>query len=309
MGINGAHPIPAGLASDDPAGFAHALGESFSRYGFAVLADHGLDAGRIETALADVKAFFALPDAVKRTYHIAGGGGQRGYTPFGVEAAKGADIVDLKEFWHIGRNLTTPDSRMPPNVWPQEIPAFQAHLYGLYEAFDALGMTILRAIARYLGEPENLFADAVTNGNSVLRLLHYPPVAIDARGVRAEAHEDINAITLLIGAEEAGLQLLDRDGRWLDIKPPPGGLVINIGDMLQRMTNHVLPSTTHRVINPAPERAHLPRYSIPFFQHFAPDFQIKTLASCVSSANPDRYPEPITAHAYLMERLKEIRLM
>jgi isopenicillin N synthase-like dioxygenase len=197
---------------------------------------------------------------------------------------------------------------MPPNIWPSEIPEFKAHLYGLFDAFDAFGMHILQAIARYLGEPEDLLTAGVTGGNSILRLLHYPPVPPNAQGLRAEAHEDINVITLLVGAEESGLQLLDRDGQWLEVNPPPGGLVVNVGDMLQRLTNHVLPSTTHRVVNPAPDRAHLPRYSIPFFQHFAPDYVIRTLPSCISSANPNRYAEPITAHEYLMQRLREIRL-
>jgi isopenicillin N synthase-like dioxygenase len=309
MGINGAAAISAAQAASDPDGFAAALGESFTRYGFAVIEDHGLDEALIKATLDDVRAFFALPEAIKRAYHVPGGGGQRGYTPFGVEAAKGAEAVDLKEFWHVGRELSAPGPRMPANLWPTEVAGFKAHAYGLFEAFDAFGGTILRAIARYLGEPETLLVDGVRGGNSILRLLHYPPVAADPDGVRAGAHEDINVITLLIGAEEAGLQLLDRDGRWLEVKPPPGGLVINVGDMLQRLTNHVLPSTTHRVVNPAPERAHLPRYSIPFFQHFAPDFEIKTLASCISASNPDRYPQPITAHEHLVERLKEIRLM
>jgi isopenicillin N synthase-like dioxygenase len=142
----------------------------------------------------------------------------------------------------------------------------------------------------------------------VLRLLHYPPTPPQPEGVRAEAHEDINAITLLLGAEEAGLQLRTREGAWLDVNPPPGALVVNIGDMLQRLTNHTLRSTTHRVVNPAPERAHLPRYSIPFFLHFAPDFLIETLPNCVTAANPNRYPEPITAQDFLIERLREIRL-
>jgi len=148
----------------------------------------------------------------------------------------------------------------------------------------------------------------VRDGNSVLRLLHYPPTPPRAEGLRAEAHEDINVITLLLGAEEAGLQLLTREGQWLDVNPPEGALVVNIGDMLQRLTNHVLRSTTHRVVNPPPERAHLPRYSIPFFLHFAPDYLIETLPSCVSPENPSRYGEPITAQDYLLERLREIRL-
>jgi len=301
--------VPVSLRT--PAGaFADGLGASFERFGFAIVADHGLDAALIDRANAAAKAFFALPDAEKRAWRIDGGGGQRGYTPFGVEAAKGAAEVDLKEFWHIGRELA-PGHRyrpvMPDNVWP-DIPDFRAALYGLYEALDALGQRVLAAIAQRLGLPPAYFDAAVGEGNSILRLLHYPPVAANPAGVRAGAHEDINAITLLLGAEEAGLQLLDRDGRWLDVAPPPGCVVVNIGDMLQRLTNHVLPSTTHRVVNPAAERAHLPRYSIPFFQHFRPDFAIETLPSCIAPDRPNRYPQPISAHDYLLERLREIRL-
>jgi isopenicillin N synthase-like dioxygenase len=248
---------------------------------------------------------------VKRAYHVAGGMGQRGYVPFGIEAAKGAESVDLKEFWHVGREL--PEAHryrpfMPANLWPAEIAGFREDIYALYAALDACGLRILSAIARYLGLADDFFADPVRDGNSVLRLLHYPPVPENAGGVRAGAHEDINTITLLLGAEEAGLELYDRDGRWLAVDPPEGALVVNIGDMLQRLTNHALPSTTHRVVNPTRARAHLSRYSIPFFLHFRPDFRIETLPSCVSAENPNRYPTPITAQDYLIERLKEIRL-
>ena len=296
----------------DRAAFAQALGASFTRFGFAVVSDHGLDPACIARALAVTKAFFALPDAAKRAYHVAGGAGQRGYVPFGIEAAKGAAAVDLKEFWHVGRELPRDHparALMPDNLWPAEIADFRKEVYELFQAFDALGRELLQAIAYYLGLAPGFFADAVRDGNSVLRLLHYPPTPRGAAGVRAEAHEDINVITLLLGAEEAGLQLLDRQGRWLDVAPPAGALVINIGDMLQRLTNHALPSTTHRVMNPAPARAHLSRYSIPFFLHFAPDYLIETLPSCVSAAHPNRYPTPITAQDYLMERLREIRLV
>jgi isopenicillin N synthase-like dioxygenase len=295
----------------DPVGFARAMGESYARFGFAIVRDHGLDSGVIERALRAAKDFFALPDAVKRRYHVAGGAGQRGYIPFGVEAAKGADRVDLKEFWHVGRELGEGDryrTFMPPNVWPAELASFRADVYGLYEAFDALGLELLQSIAHFLDLPADFFASAVRDGNSVLRLLHYPPTPPNPDGVRAEAHEDINVITLLLGAEEAGLQLLTREGQWLDVNPPEGALVVNVGDMLQRLTNHVLPSTTHRVVNPAPDRAHLPRYSIPFFLHFAPDYLIQTLPSCIGPANANRYPTPITAQDFLYERLREIRL-
>jgi isopenicillin N synthase-like dioxygenase len=248
---------------------------------------------------------------VKRRYHVQDGAGQRGYVPFGMEAAKGADKVDLKEFWHVGREL--PEGHryrpmMPHNLWPSETPTFREDVYALYTALDALGQELLLSIATFLDLPSDYFAKATRDGNSVLRLLHYPPTPPQPEGVRAEAHEDINTITLLLGAEEAGLQLLTREGEWLDVNPPEGALVVNIGDMLQRLTNHKLRSTTHRVVNPAPERAHLPRYSIPFFLHFAPDFLIETLPSCVDAEHPNRYPEPITAQDFLYQRLREIRL-
>ncbi|MBC7767672.1 MAG: isopenicillin N synthase family oxygenase [Phycisphaerales bacterium] len=295
----------------DPASFASAMGESYAGYGFAIVRDHGLDSATIARALAATKAFFALPEPVKRRYHIAGGAGQRGYVPFGVEAAKGAAKVDLKEFWHAGRDLPQGHPYrqfMPPNVWPSEIAAFQADITALYGALDTLGGELLRSIALFLDLDPDFFVGATRDGNSVLRLLHYPPMPPAPDGVRAEAHEDINVITLLLGAEEAGLQLLTREGQWLEVNPPEGALVVNVGDMLQRLTNHKLPSTSHRVVNPAADRAHLPRYSIPFFLHFAPDFLIETLPSCVTPDNPNRYPKPITAQDFLLERLREIRL-
>jgi len=300
-------PVSLLLHHDDPPAFARALGASFERFGFAVVENHAIEAGVIETALAAAKAFFALPEAVKRRYVVAGAASQRGYTPFGVEAAKGAAHADLKEFWHVGRE-PDPAGRRLRNVWPREVPSFRAAGGALYAAFDALGATLLSAVARHLGLPPGHFDAATAGGDSILRLLHYPPIAADGPAARAGAHEDINAITLLLGAEEAGLELLDRDGRWLAVNPPPGAVVVNIGDMLQRLTNHVLPSTTHRVANPTRARRNVARYSMPFFVHFTPDFQIETLPMCVSAAAPDRYPEPITAGAYLAERLKEIRL-
>lgn len=296
----------------DFSGFAQDLAASFRRTGFAVVADHGIDLALIDAAIADTKAFFALPDAVKRSYHQPGTGGARGYTPFGVEAAKDATTSDLKEFWHTGRDLP-PGHRyravMPDNVWPGEVAGFHRHVAALFGALDAMGAKLLEAISVDLGLRRDFFVDKVDQGNSVLRLLHYPPVSPEATGVRAGAHEDINVITLLLGAEEAGLEVMTRGGQWLSITPPAGALVVNVGDMLQRLTNHMLPSTTHRVVNPAPERRGMPRYSTPFFLHFNPDFRIETLARCVSPANPDRYPDPITADAYLQQRLREIKLL
>ncbi|MCW5725641.1 MAG: isopenicillin N synthase family oxygenase [Maricaulaceae bacterium] len=308
----GIAPVSLTLNAHDPQAFANALGRSFREYGFAVVADHGLDQAVIDRAIACARAFFALPEDVKRRYFIPGGGGQRGYTPFGVETAKDAAYKDLKEFWHVGRELAGdhPYRRwMPANLTPAEVEGWDA-AYALYEALDGLGHVLLAAIARHLDLPEDYFEDSVRDGNSVLRLLHYPPQDNVPEGsIRAAAHEDINTITLLLGAEEAGLQVKHRDGRWIDINPPPGCLVVNIGDMLQRASNHVLPSTTHRVVNPAPERARHSRYSTPFFLHYRPDFLIETIPGCAGPDNPDRYPQPITAQDYLMQRLREIKLV
>jgi isopenicillin N synthase-like dioxygenase len=307
----GIQAVDFGRQGVDPEGFARDLGGSFERYGFAVVSGHGLPQGAIDRCLACFRDFFDLPVDAKLRYHVPGSAGARGYTPFGIETAKGAEHHDLKEFWHVGRELP-PGHRyrryMPGNLWIDEIPGFRDATLGLWEAFDALGRQLLRTIAVHLGLDESFFEDKVGEGNSVLRVIHYPPVAPGSTGQRAGAHEDINVITLLLGAEEAGLQVLDRDGRWLDVNPEPGSLVCNVGDMLQRLTNHVLPSTTHRVVNPSAERASFPRFSLPFFLHFNPDFEIRTLPGCAGPARPDRYPEPITADAYLQERLRQIRL-
>ncbi|MHA6718242.1 isopenicillin N synthase family dioxygenase [Sphingomonas sp. RS6] len=296
----------------DPDGFAQAFGQSFQRFGFAVVRDHGVPQPLIERAWSLTRTFFDLPEEEKRGYHVPGGGGARGYTPFKTEIAKGASHVDLKEFWHIGRQLP-PGHRfedlMSANIWPAQPDGFRETFLELFAAFDTAGDKLLSAVARYLGLSPDWFELATRDGNSVLRLLHYPPVDANAPEVRAGAHEDINLITLLLGAEEAGLELLDRDGQWLPVKPPEGAMVINVGDMLQRLTNHVLPSTTHRVVNPPAERRGHSRYSMPFFLHPAPDFLIRTLPSCITAEQPNRYPEPITAHDYLHERLVEIGLI
>lgn len=312
MTQNGIQPLSIARAASDKSGFAKDLGDCFARYGFAVIGDHGIAQNVIENAFDRTRRFFALPESVKNHYLVPNGGGQRGYTPFGIETAKGATRADLKEFWHVGRNFPPGHplaASMPANLHVNEIADFDVATYALFTALDDLGLRILRAIALYLKLPEAFFDDKVAMGNSILRLLHYPPVLGSPEAVRAGAHEDINVITLLLGAEEAGLQLLDRDGRWLTVAAPPGCVVINIGDMLQRLTNHVLPSTTHRVVNPAPERAQFSRYSLPFFQHFRPDYLIETLPSCISSERPNRYPTPITADGYLQERLAEIKLI
>ncbi|WP_157215580.1 isopenicillin N synthase family dioxygenase [Flavisphingomonas formosensis] len=303
-------PLASLSLRDDPASFAAALGEAFARHGFAIVADHGIDPGIIARAEAEMRAFFALPVAVKRRHHLEGTGGARGYTPFGIETAKDADDFDLKEFWHVGRELPPRhpyEGVMQPNVWPGELPGFRDVMLRLFAAFDMAGARLLDAIGRHLGLSPHFLSDATRDGNSVLRLLHYPPVPAGAFGIRAGAHEDINAITLLLGAEEAGLEILDREGNWLPVAPRPGELVVNVGDMLQRLTNGRLRSTTHRVRNPAPERRGVSRWSMPFFLHFRPDFLIETLPSCIG---PDGdHPAPITANDYLLERLREIRLL
>ena len=303
--------ISLAMADSDSDAFAERIGRSFSDWGFAVVSDHGIPADLIARAESMSRAFFALPDDVKRSYHIAGGGGARGYTPFGTESAKDSDIHDLKEFWHIGRDLPSGhpfEPFMPPNIWPAELDGFRETYLEMFAAFDKAGARILEAIARFLGLAPDFFVDTVRDGNSVMRLIHYPPVPEDSPAVRAAAHEDINTITLLIGAEEAGLELLDRNGNWRPVSPKAGELAVNIGDMLQRLTNNLLPSTTHRVVNPAPERRGHSRYSMPFFLHFRPDYAIRTLPSCIDGSHPDLYPEPITAHEYLMQRLREIGL-
>ena len=301
------------LADSDrnPDSFAQELGRSFEDYGFAIIADHGIPDELIHRAEEKAKAFFALPDEVKRRYHIPGGGGARGYTPFGIETAKGQKAHDLKEFWHVGRDLPPGHKfrgHMPDNVWPEEVESFRDTFTELYATFDRTGLKILKAIARYLGVDEDYFADTVRDGNSVMRLLHYPPIEGEPGShVRAGAHEDINTITLLLGAEEAGLELLTKEGEWIPVAPRPGELVVNIGDMLQRLTNGRLRSTSHRVVNPPAERRGHSRYSMPFFLHFRSDFLIEALPGTVPAGEQPKWP-PITADDYLQERLREIKL-
>lgn len=305
-------PISFNLWSEDKAAFAQALGTSFRETGFAVICDHPVSADVIAKNLSATKDFFALPAETKQNYYSKTGGGQRGYTPFGTENAKGRSAADLKEFWHTGRKLPAGSelrAAMPDTPSVTDIPGFDAATYGMYEAMDMFGRQLLRAVALHLNLPEEWFESRVNMGNSILRLLHYPPqMAPPEDGtVRAAAHEDINVITLLLGAEEAGLQAKHRSGKWLDVNPPEGALVINCGDMLQRLTAGMLPSTTHRVLNPSPERAKFPRYSYPFFLHFNNDMMIKALPDC--AAEGGEVQPPITAADYLMERLIEIGLV
>jgi isopenicillin N synthase-like dioxygenase len=297
---------------NDRDAFVAELGAAYREWGFAGIRNHGIPQELIDGAYAAFRKFFALPEDVKRKYHVPGGGGARGYTPFGVETAKGSKHFDLKEFWHVGREIPD-DSKyrdvMPPNLWPEEVPEFRQYGYALYEALDRLGSRVLSALALHIGLPEHFFADKTNFGNSILRPIHYPPItADDIPNVRAGAHGDINFITLLVGASAAGLEVQSHEGEWVPFTSDADTIVVNIGDMLQRYTNHVYPSTTHRVVNPPGAAARKPRYSTPFFLHPNPDFLIDVLPSCIGPGNPSRYPEPITAQGYLEERLREIKL-
>ena len=297
----------------DRDGFVAELGAAYREYGFCGINGHGISPALIDDAYHVFQQFFALPVEAKQRYQIKGSGGARGYTAVGVETAKDSQYPDLKEFWHIGREIPR-DSKyaevMPPNIWPSEIADFQRYGYGLFEALDQLGSRVLRALALHIDLPENYFYDKTNNGNSILRPIHYPPITQpDIPNVRAGAHEDINFITLLVGASAAGLEVFTREGEWLPITTTGDAIVVNIGDMLQRLSNHVYPSTTHRVTNPHGPDARKPRYSVPYFLHPNPDFLIETLPQCVTAENPNQYPEPILSHDYLMQRLREIKLI
>jgi isopenicillin N synthase-like dioxygenase len=299
------------LRQVETADFVHDLGAAYRDHGFVIIADHGIPQALIDRFLGMFKTFFARPESEKKRYHLAGGGGARGYTPFGIETAKGSKHFDLKEFWHVGRELAAGHPYrhyMADNIWIDDIPGFRDTCREMFETFDLTGRRLLAAIARVLELPAGFFEDKVQLGNSVLRVIHYPPMPPNpAESVRAGAHEDINVITLLLGAEEPGLQVLTKQGEWLSVNPSAGSMVVNVGDMLQRLTNGALRSTSHRVINPASDRARHARFSMPFFLHFNPDFPIAALPSCVGPGKPTPLP-PILAEEYLQERLREIKL-
>jgi len=297
----------------DRAAFVAELGAAYREYGFCGISGHGISQELIDKSYDVFQQFFALPTETKMKYHVPGTGGARGYTPFGIETAKDSKYFDLKEFWHVGRELP-PGSKyadyMAPNLWPTEVPGFHEYGYGLYTALDQLGTRVLRALALHIDLPERYFDDKTNFGNSILRPIHYPPITQEEiPNVRAGAHEDINFITLLVGASAEGLQLLQRNGEWLPITTQGDTIVVNIGDMLQRLTNHVYPSTTHRVINPPGEKARQPRYSVPFFLHPNPDVVLDPLPQTITADNPSRYDTSITSHEYLQQRLREIKLI
>ena len=296
----------------DKDNFVNQVGEAYKQFGFCGFSNHGVTDELIERAFTVTQAFFELPTKVKQQYFIANQGGARGYTAKGVEKAKNSDHVDLKEFWHVGREIAgqAPHISLFPNVWPKEVSDFKQVTLALYKSLENLSVQILSALALVIKQPENYFEDKLCFGNSVLRLIHYPPVEdTSTPSIRAGQHEDINLITLLVGSHQAGLEILKRDGSWLPVTMLPGAIVVNIGDMLQRLTNNVLPSTTHRVVNPQGDKHNHSRYSMPFFVHPNPEFVIDSLSSCISEDNPNRYETPISANDYLTQRLHEIGLM
>lgn len=296
----------------DKLGFAAALGDAYREFGFVALTQHGVPDAVIAANYVTTKAFFALPELVKRKYYDHTIGGQSGYTPFGIEGAKDRRIGDLKEFWHTGRTLPAGHplrAFMAETPEVAEVPNFNANARALFAALDTAGQTVLAALALYLEEAEDFFAQRTDLGDSKLRLLHYPPIAdLDTPALRSGAHEDINLITLLVGSGESGLEVRARDGSWIAVDTIPGTIICNIGDMLQRYTNDLLPSTTHRVVNPTGDGRLIPRYSSPYFLHLNSDIVIEPLRSCITPDHPARYA-PITAHACLMERLGEIGLV
>lgn len=294
--------------------FVAGLGEAYNNIGFVAIRNHYLTDELSNKLYAVVKKFFAQPDELKQKYEIPGLAGQRGYIGKGKEHAKGRNTGDLKEFYHVGQTVPENDplkNEYPDNVWPAELPEFREIALEVYKRLEDTGVHMLRAIALYLNLPENYFDDKVKYGNSILRAIHYYPIedpdSVPADAVRAAEHGDINLITLLMGASADGLQVLRRDGKWIPITALPDQLVVNVGDMLERLTNKKLKSTIHRVVNPPREKMNTPRYSIPFFMHPRSDMDLTALPSCVDAAHPKLF-EDITAGAFLDQRLAEIGL-
>lgn len=287
--------------------FIDALMEGFQHFGFIILKDHGVSRDLLGRAYDLSKEFFDRP-LEEKLHYGAYPDGQRGYTPFGREHAKDAKVADLKEFFHIGREFAyaSPLGNIyPQNRWPDNPARFRETFLHLYAALEEAGFAMLEALAPSLGVAGDYFRKMATNGNSILRLLHYPPVPEDADplALRAAAHEDINLITILVAAKGSGLELLDRSGEWLAVETEPDNLIVDAGDMLARVTNDVIPATTHRVVNP--NGPNVSRYSMPFFMHPFADALLDCIPSCIGAGA--KYP-PITADAFLKQRLKEIGL-
>lgn len=309
----------ADFTSGDPArkaSFVAALGAAFNNIGFVALKNHGLTPTLQENLYASVKQFFFSEDSLKRKYDLPGSSGQRGYIGKGRETAKGNTIADLKEFYHVGQqHPDSPDgdpiwSEYPQNIFPDEVPDFQTYTLETFRTFEATGKQVLRAIAIYLNLPEEYFEDKVRHGNSILRALHYFPLNPNTTpdgAVRAAAHGDINLITLLMGASAEGLEVLRRDGKWIAITALPDQIIVNVGDMLDRLTNHKLKSTIHQVVNPPREKMNTSRFSIPFFMHPRSEMDLSSLSSCVDAQHPKLYVD-MTAGEFLDERLIELGL-
>jgi isopenicillin N synthase-like dioxygenase len=291
--------------------FVEQLGKAFHEVGFVGVVNHGVPKELVDGFYTSAKKFFALDEKTKLKYEIEGLAGQRGYTSFGKEHAKHSQVADLKEFFQIGQTVGSNHplkSQYPDNVQVKDVPNFADLGKELYSSFENAGSLMLRAIAIHLNLPEYYFDNYILQGNSILRAIHYPPITSEPKSaIRAEQHEDINLITLLVGASAGGLELLNMEDKWLPVVPEENEIVVNVGDMLQRLTNNYLKSTTHRVVNPPKSEWHLPRLSIPFFLHPKSSMDLTCLNSCVSSENPLHYA-PITAGDYLDERLREIGL-
>jgi isopenicillin N synthase-like dioxygenase len=303
----------ADFLSGDPVrknDFVQKLGKAYEEVGFVAVKNHGVPDNLIADLYQYVQEFFSLPLEKKKAYEIAGLAGQRGYTSFGKEHAKGSDAPDLKEFFQYGQvpRDNYKEEEYPDNVKVSEVADFNKTFDDAYRGFEKSGTALLQAIALYLGLDEHYFDGYVHNGNSILRAIHYPPITQEpASAIRAEQHEDINLITLLVGASADGLEILSKQGEWVAVTSLPEQIVVNVGDMLQRFTNNKLISTTHRVVNPKRELWHTSRFSIPFFLHPRSSMSLKCLDSCVDEAHPIAYKDA-TAGEYLDERLREIGL-
>jgi isopenicillin N synthase-like dioxygenase len=291
--------------------FVQALGKAYEEVGFVAVKNHGIPDELIRQQYEYVQQFFSLPLEKKLQYEIAGLAGQRGYTSFGREHAKGSDAPDLKEFFQFGQMVDANHPlkwEYPDNVQVKEIAAFNPTLESAYRHFEQSGRSLLQAIALYLELDEHYFDEHIEDGNSILRCIHYPPITTEPKSaIRAEQHEDINLITLLVGASADGLEILTKQGEWVPVTSLPEQIVVNVGDMLQRLTNNKLRSTTHRVVNPKRELWHTSRFSMPFFLHPKSAMSLACLESCIDAEHPKAYPDA-TAGEYLDERLREIGL-
>ncbi|MDQ6812870.1 MAG: isopenicillin N synthase family oxygenase [Bacteroidota bacterium] len=297
--------------SSKKSAFVEKLGGAYEDVGFVAVKNHGVPDELIAHIYEYVQQFFALPLEKKLKYQVPGLAGQRGYTSFGREHAKGSDAPDLKEFFQYGQNVEDGDpirSEYPENVKVEEVAGFNETLYQAYKNFQKSGTCMLQALALYLGLDEHFFDNYVHNGNSILRCIHYPPITVEPKSaIRAEQHEDINLITLLVGASADGLEIMTKQNEWVQVTSLPEQIVVNVGDMLQRLTNNKLRSTTHRVVNPKREQWHTSRFSMPFFLHPKSNMSLACLESCIDQQHPKAYPDA-TAGEYLDERLREIGL-